>query len=319
MIFEDPESLQQRIIEITGRPATRKPKVFEDTSAFMSFDGGDVVRLAGNDYLVLRTAREGRFGIDDQPKYWVKKAVDLTTGNRKMIKLAFEEAFTSRIGTEVFQCRRSPEKESAVLRAITGHPHFMQGESIHDTAGNLVRVLDFIPGLSLYEYLRQTNMAHKDYYHKILPEMIQLLIGCIEAIALLHRQHYHHGDIRADHILLEKQINSYRWIDFDYEVNHPYYDLYCLGNVLLQVVGKGRHSTHNIDQQPARYPDFHETLRLSDMSLMFPHRIANLRKLFPHIPANLNEILMRFSVGSTYPYRDLDTLLSDLRSIFPSG
>jgi hypothetical protein len=33
MIFEDPESLTQRIFELTGRPATRKPKIFEDTSA----------------------------------------------------------------------------------------------------------------------------------------------------------------------------------------------------------------------------------------------------------------------------------------------
>ena len=42
----------------------------------MSIDGGDVLRLAGNDYLVLGNAREGRFGIDDQPKFWVKSAIE---------------------------------------------------------------------------------------------------------------------------------------------------------------------------------------------------------------------------------------------------
>jgi serine/threonine protein kinase len=319
MIFEDSESLTQRIIDLTDRPVIRKPKVFEDTSAFMSIDGGDVIRLGGHDYLVLGNAREGRFGIDDQPKFWVKTALDLTANKRKIIKLVFEETFTSRIGTEVFQCLRSAEKEAAVLRAMNGHPHFMQGESVRDTVGNLVRVLDFIPGPSLYEYLRKIKMSHKDYYQKIFPEMMQLLIGSIEAIALLHRQRLHHGDIRADHILLEKPLSSYRWIDFDYQVNHPYYDMYCLGNVLLQVVGKGRHSTHDIKQHPARYPDLQETLKLSDMSLMFPHRAANLCKLFPHIPVDLNEILMRFSTESACPYQDPDTLLSDLRSLFPSG
>jgi hypothetical protein len=37
----------------------------------MSIDGGDVMRLAGNGYLVSGNAQEGRFGIDDQPKYWM--------------------------------------------------------------------------------------------------------------------------------------------------------------------------------------------------------------------------------------------------------
>jgi hypothetical protein len=317
MIFQEPQALRLRIAEITGRPAREKSKIFEDTSAFMSIDGGDLLRLAGNDYLVLGNAREGRFGIDDQPKYWVKTAIDLTNGHRKIIKLVFEEYFTGHIGSEIFHCRRSAVKESAVLEAMRGHPFFMQGVSVPDEVGNLVRILDFLPGLSLYEFLRRINEPHQEYYHNKFPEMIQMLIQCIEAIAQLHRKRLYHGDIRADHLLLERPANTPKWIDFDYLISYPYYDIYCLGNVLLQVVGKGRHSSHDIRWQPLNYPDFNENLNSADMSRMFPHRVANLRKLFPYLSADLNEILMHFAVECLNPYRDLDTLLSELRSLFP--
>ena len=319
MIFENPDSLKNRIMEKTGRPADEKSKVFEDTSEFMSIDYGHVLRLAGNDYLVLGNAREGRFGIDDQPKFWVKIALDLTSGERKVIKLKFEETFTGRIGSEVFHCRRSAEKESAVLEAMCGHPFFMQGVSVPDSVGNLVRILDFIPGQSLYEFLRRIDMPHRKYYRNLFPGIIQSVIGCIEAIAQLHIKGLQHGDIRADHILLKNHSNAYIWIDFDYLISHPNYDLFSLGNILLQAAGKGRHSAHDIRQQPQKYPDFEETLTSDDMSLMFQHRVANLRKLFPYLSTDLNEILMRFSAGRTDPYRDLGILISDLRSIFPKN
>ena len=56
-----------------------------------------------------------------------------------------------------------------------------------------------------------------------------------------------------------------------------------------------------------------------DMSLMFAHRVANLRKLFPYLSADLNAILMRFSAGRTDPYRDLGILISDLRFLSPNS
>ncbi|MBA4393261.1 MAG: hypothetical protein C0407_06885 [Desulfobacca sp.] len=318
MIFNDPEKLKQRIAELRGRPAKERSNIWEDTGAFMSIDGGDVLRLAGNDYLILGNAREGRFGIDDQPKYWVKTAIDLTEGQRKIIKLVFEETFTGSIGTETFNCIRSARKEAAVLQLMEGNPFFMQGESVHDTQGNLVRIIDFIPGSTLFEYLRQLKMTHQEYYFNTFPDVIQSVIGCMEALALLHRKGSYHGDVRADHILLERSSNQYKWIDFDYEIEYTKYDLFCLGNILLQTVGKGRHSMYDINLQPAKYPDFKQTLQSTDMSLMFPHRVANLQKLFPHLPDELNEILMHFSVGSPVRYQDLNALLSDLRSLFPA-
>jgi serine/threonine protein kinase len=319
MIFKNPETLKQRITEVTQRPAHSKITVFEDTSQFMSIDAGSVLRLGGNDYLVLGYAREGRFGLDEQPKFWVKTVIDLTTGERKIVKLVFHETFNSRIGSTVFTFVRSPQKESEILQRMRGHPNFMQGKPVSDAVGNPVRVIDFIPGPSLYEYLRRLDMPHEVYYRQIFFKLIKPVIECIDAIAQLHRQGMHHGDIRADHILLKEQMSDYVWIDFDYAVDYPDYDLCCLGNILLQVAGKGRHSLYDIGLRPSAYPGVIDTLAQSDMSLMFRHRVANLRKLFPHISAALNDILMRFSVGSTDPYCDVEVLLADLRVFFPEG
>jgi serine/threonine protein kinase len=319
MIFEHPRALRRRIGEVTKRKAPSKLNIFEDTSEFMSIDAGDVLRLAGNDYLVMGHAREGRFGIDEQPKFWVKSSIDLTSGARKIVKMVFRETFNSRIGATVFRCTRSAEKESAILRKMRGHPNFMCGQSVRDGVGNLVRIIDYISGPSLYTYLRRQEMSHEAYYHQKFPQIMQLVIECVEAIAYLHKQGLHHGDIRADHLIIKNKTDTYVWIDFDYEVSNPNYDVFCLGNVLQQVVGKGRHSLDDIRLRPSDYPDFNNTLTSSDMSLMFQHRVSNLRKLYPYISGALNEILKRFSVGATDPYKNVDCLLEDLRLLFPSG
>lgn len=317
MIFEQVSILRQRIREVTRREPSRQLKIFENTSEFMSIDAGDVLRLSGNDYLVIGHAREGRFGIDDQPKFWVKTSIDLSTGVKKIIKLAFLETFINKIGDRVFEFLRSPEKEARVLQKMHGHPNFMQGRSVRDTVGNTVRILDFVAGPSLYAYLRQLKMSHKEYYHQELSNVMNLFIKSLEAISYLHQQKLHHGDIRADHIIVDNQTGGYVWIDFDYEVSNMDYDIFCLGNVLHQVVGKGRHSLHDIRLESSEYPDFSIPLTSTDMSLMFHYRVANLRKLYPHISEGLNEILMRFSVGVTDPYKNADALLEDLRVLFP--
>ena len=51
---------------------------------------GDVVVLKGRPYLVRHNAKEGRFGIDDDVKFWVKRAIDLQNGASKIIKLVFK-------------------------------------------------------------------------------------------------------------------------------------------------------------------------------------------------------------------------------------
>jgi predicted Ser/Thr protein kinase len=317
MIFEQPSALKRRISELSTREVSSKLNIFEDTTEFMSIDVGDILRLSGNDYVIMGHAWEGRFGMDEQPKFWVKTSIDLTTGAKKIIKMIFHETFNSRIGETTFRCLRSPEKEAEVLREMHRHPNFMHGQSVHDAAGNIVRIIDFISGPSLYTYLREQKMSHEEYYHQELSKVMQLFIKCIEAIAHLHKQGLHHGDIRADHIII-KNTDTYIWIDFDYEVDYLNYDLFCLGNVLQQVVGKGRHSLDDIRLRPSNYPYFSNTLTPSDMSLMFRHRVTNLRKLYPYISEALNEILMRFSVGATGFYKNVDSLLENLRFLFPS-
>lgn len=302
---------------MTHREASSGFTVFEDTSQFMSIDVGDILRLAGNDYLVIGHAREGRFGIDDQPKFWVKTSIDLTSGVKKIIKMVFIETFNNKVGDIIFRFLRNPEKEASVLKNTWGHPNFMQGRTVLDTAGNAVRIIDFIAGPSLFAYLRGLKMSHREYYRHEFENVMQSFIKSVRAISDLHKQGLHHGDIRADHIILSNQTGEYVWIDFDYEVSSPDYDIFCLGNVLQQVVGKGRHSLYDIRDQPGEYPDFNTVMTASDMSLMFRYRVANLRKLFPYISDDLNEIVMRFSADSTDHYGCVDTLLDDLCRLFP--
>jgi len=111
MIFEQPEPLRKRIAQVAKRAVNGKIEVFEDTSAFMSIEPGSVIRLGGNDYFVMGHAREGRLGLDEQPKFWVKSTIDLTTGVRKMIKLMFHEALRQPGGDHRFpMCEKPPER-----------------------------------------------------------------------------------------------------------------------------------------------------------------------------------------------------------------
>jgi hypothetical protein len=74
---------------------------------------------------VVADMREGRFGIDDQPKYWVKKAVELETGELRILKLVFHEEFTTRMESDslaaAFDSAWTPTTEGS--RAITSKPH----------------------------------------------------------------------------------------------------------------------------------------------------------------------------------------------------
>ncbi|MBU2643627.1 lipopolysaccharide kinase InaA family protein [bacterium] len=310
-------TLEQRIRNVTGQAIPKNLRVFDDLTDYSRIDVGHVLHLGENDYLVRGHAREGRFGIDDQPKLWVKSAVDLQTGERKFIKMVFLETFTCRIGSMAFDCVRSPEKEADVLLKMRGHPHFMQGVSVPDVSGNLVRILDVVPGISCYEYLRRLDIPHEEYYHHRLNEVMAPVIEAIAAISELHDLGLNHGDIRADHLFVQKGNAPFVWIDFDYDIKSQVYDAYCLGNILLQTVGKGRHSLHDIRLAPSNYPDLKESLDAGDMSLMFRHRVANLRKLFPYISADLNDFLMRFSTRSINPSLSVKDLKTDLLSLFP--
>ena len=55
-------------------------RIHTDTSDFFRVDYGDIVVLDDVPFLIRHNAKEGRFGLDDEVKFWVKRAIDLRNG-----------------------------------------------------------------------------------------------------------------------------------------------------------------------------------------------------------------------------------------------
>jgi len=291
----------------------RRFRIHTDTTDFFKVEYNDVVVLDGNPYLVRHNAREGRFGLDDEVKFWVKHAIDLNQGTRKIIKLVFYEKFLTRIGGIEFECFRSPKKEARILYLVSGHKNFMHGHSIHDEKGNTVRVIDFIKGKPLYNYIENKNLEHEVYFYDQFPVILDHFMQCVQAIRFLHDHGEKHGDIRRDHILIDRKSGSYRWIDFDFNYRHREnifgYDLFGLGNVLIFLVGMGDVLLLNLRKQS--HPVLYK-LNVGDVNIVFNNRVANLKKIYPYIPELLNRILMHFSKGANWFYENTTQLLDDL-------
>lgn len=315
MAIKTPAELRDRIEAFTGRPPPGRIEVLEDTSEYMAIHRGMVLRLQGRDYYVTGDAREGRFGINEQPKFWVKYAVDLSTGLRKVIKLVFHEEFTSRLGPFLIRCSRSPIKESDILEIVRDHPHFMQGFTVRDARGNAIRILEIIQGETLLAHVVDIPQSHEEYFFQTFPKVLRSILPCVEGLAFLYERGRHHGDVRNDHILVEASTGRYRWIDFDYQVNYPDYDLWSVGNILIYAAGKGIHPIQTAYENPSRYPLMRERLTPEDAMLFYPYRVANLKKLFPYIPQRLNEVLVRFSVGARDFYTDFRSQVRDIGEV----
>ena len=291
-------------------------RIITDTSDFFQVDYNDVVILAGVPYLMRNYTREGRFGLDDEPKYWVRKAIDLTNKEAKIIKLVFHEEIDARVGDMVFRCVRSPAKEAAILAMVAGHRNFMQGIAIRDTGGNIVRVLDFIQGKRLDDLIFNLAVNHEEFFYEHLPAYLVIYSEMVQAIQFLHDQGQKHGDIRRDHILLDRKTGDYRWIDFDYDYYHAAnmygYDLFGLGNILVFLVGGG-----DITVQQLQATESSALARLSpeDMNIIFNNRVANIQKIYPYVPDALNYILLHFSNGANLYYDNTRQLLEDLAEV----
>ena len=316
MIFENQKELGSRIESLTRRKVHGEVLIHEDTSNYMTILGGSVIRLDGDDYFIMGDTREGRFGIDDQPKFWVKHAVDLTTGKKKIIKLVFYEQFTTKMGPVTVRCKRNPHKESAFLDLVRGDSRFMQGHTVIDPTGNPVRIIDFIRGKTLFNHVVSLKEPHETYYNEILPGIMAELLRCIDALARVHRDGQHHGDVRNDHIIINSETGAFTWIDFDYEVNFTDYDIWSMGNLIIYVVAKGIRTFRRVEQHPEEFPHFKGVFDEHDAIALYRYRIANLRKIYPYIPTELNQLCMRFSLGSIDFYEDLESQARDLREIF---
>jgi hypothetical protein len=288
-------------------------RIHTDTSDFFALDAGDVVVLGSRPYLVRNSIREGRFGLEDEIKFWVKRSIDLVNGAMRIIKLVFYERFEATIGGITFECFRSPRKEARILELVNDHPNFMHGSSIADEKGNIVRVLETISGPSLAAHVADIEQDHATYFYSTLPGVLDNYLRCIEAIRFLHDHGEKHGDIRRDHILIDSETRHYRWIDFDYNYRHREnmygYDLFGLGNVLIYLVGKGDVLLPDLRSSD---PGILSRLTEGDMNIVFHNRLANLQKVFAYIPDSLNRVLLHFSRGANWFYEKTPQLLQDL-------
>ncbi|MGD8894230.1 MAG: serine/threonine protein kinase [Desulfobacterales bacterium] len=289
-------------------------RIHTDTTDFFRVEYGDVVLLGARPYLIRHNAKEGRFGLDDEVKFWVKRAIDLNSGSPKIIKLVFYEKFIAHIGGIPFECYRSPRKEARILDLVADHKNFMKGYSIKDVKGNLVRVLDFIKGKPLSHYVADMDMDHQNYLYGRFPEILKHFVECIDAVRFLHNHGEKHGDIRRDHVLIDRDSGRYRWIDYDFNYRHREniygYDLFGLGNILVFLVGMG--DVLLLDLRKNDHPAL-SALREEDVNIVFNNRVANLKKIFPYIPESLNRVLMHFSKGANWFYENTNQLLDDLK------
>lgn len=281
--------------------------IFTDTTEFMNITYGDVIKVGGRHYLVLGDERERRFGMED-PKFWVKRCVELESGQYRILKLEFQESFDQHIGPLTITCHRSAAKEARILRLVAGDARFMQGQAVRDERGNLVRVLERVAGRRLDLNIEDLHQDHKAYFHELFPNILAHFIEACRAIHFLHSHGENHGDIRRDHLYVDHKTGNYCWIDFDYgydAAENPFgLDLFGLGNILAFISGQGVHTTQD---HPER-ADISE----ADCALFFRHRIVNLRKLFPYVPERLNAVLMHYSAGSEVYYETVPELLADL-------
>jgi hypothetical protein len=316
LIFQPHAALKERVRLLTGRELPEHPQIVEEASDYMAIQAGHVLRLEGNDYLVTGEATEGRFGIDEQRKFWVKYVLDLTTGHRMVAKLVFHEQFTSRFGPFLIRSTRNPYKEAAFLEAVRGNPSFMQGWPVRDKAGNLIRVIELLPGRSLYHYIMDLEIDHRTYFDYHLKGLMRRLLQAFETLAWYLSQGWQHGDIRTDHLIMDPKNDRYVWIDFDFEVSHSDFDIWSLGNVLCFVLGKGSHMVHEIKRNPENYPGAFQGFELTpdDLMLSGQNRVANLIKLFPYIPAQLNRIVMNFSTETDFFYDSAQSLVDDIKT-----
>jgi len=312
-VISDGAARQEWLLEQARRyaphPLPDRLLVVDDTTNYMAIDRDHVVELDGTPFLIRGNEREGRFGIDDQPKFWVKRAIDLETGKLHILKLVFYEEFRAQIGSLQVRCVRSPEKEGRVLELVRGDPRFMQGRTVRDARGNLVRVIAYITGVDLLNYVHSLPAHHEEYFQAHFPAILAKVIESLRAVQRLHEAGLCHGDIRNDHLILENSTGQFKWIDFDLNQEFADFDIWSAGNVLHYVVGRGFVTFREAIQAS---PDLAGRLNDDDASVFFPHRVMNLRKVFPHVPAKLNDVLLRFSAGARVFYDRMSQLVEDL-------
>ena len=307
-----PAGLAARLEELSGWHSRQPLEIVTEISDAMRLNRGHVLDLEGRLCAVMGCAYETRFGISDQPKYWVLRCLDLVTGQDLIVKTVFNEEFVARIGPLRIRCYRSPKKESTVLELVRGDDRFMQGYTVTDSVGNRVRVIDHIRGSTIFNHVLEWNEPHERFSQGEMRRLLAKLIPSLEAIQMLHEHRLCHGDIRNDHLIIDAHSGRLRWIDFDLNQDFSDFDTWSVGNVLAYVVGQGIRSFHQVLRDPAVPDRIKGSLETADASAFYDYRIYNLRKLYPYLPERINDILLRFTVGSDVYYQNLTEVTEDL-------
>lgn len=306
------EELLQKIEELTGWVINPyRFRLVTDTSEWMNIHRGHVIRLGDKDYIVRGNMNEPRFGIDDQPKYWVFSAIEIESGKEKIIKTVFNEDFIAHIGIFKIRCYRSPDKESETLDKVRGDLRFMQGYTVYDEKGNNVRIIDYIKGKKFFHHIPQISKHHEDYFFSELPAILHKLLQSILAIKDLHDWNLCHGDIRNDHIIIESDSGNYRWIDFDLKQDVTDFDLWSIGNIISYAVAKGILTFDAAMKNPDIPTHRKESLVAGDCSAFYEYRIMNLVKIYPYIPEHLTKILQHFTMKPIAFYKDIDHFIGE--------
>jgi serine/threonine protein kinase len=301
---------------IGDRRLPKTLRVHTDTTDFFRIDYDDILILDDHPYLIRNNEKEGRFGIDEQPKFWVKRAIDLIDGSTKIVKMVFKERFQARVGPIVFDCIRSPAKEARVIELVSDHDNFMHGFSIKDSSDNLVRVIDYIRGKRFPYLIESLDEEHDHYFTHRFPSIFRSFIELAKAIKFLHDNKERHGDIRRDHIIIDNETGKLRWIDFDFNYSHHEnkfgYDIFGLGNILIYIVGKGDVTIQSL--MAKRLPEYSK-IKSNDLNIIFHNRVVNLMKVYPYIPEELNTILLHFSTGANVFYDNISDFLDDISKV----
>lgn len=292
-------------------------KIFTETSDFYAIDYGSELHLPdGRIFSIIGNSKERRFGVED-PKFWVKNAIDTQTQEKKIIKLEYFESFITTLAGVKIKCFRDPKKEADILEIVKDHPLFMHGTSCIDPKGFNVRVLDVVRGQNLYTYLEGVDLDYKRYYHELLPGILTKLIDTFTALQFLNETGFRHGDVRNDHLIIENSTGNYVWIDFDYDyesTENPFaLDIFGVGNILLYTIGKGFHTLYMIDGDRDKYKELVENLYAEDFSLLDKWRYVNLKNIYPLISDSLNNIMLHFSKGSEVYYESVQEIIDDLK------
>lgn len=314
-MYNNPDELTARIKQLTGWPQVDRPRIVTDTSDCMRIQRGDVLRLGRHNFVIEGNRYETRFGIGDQPKYWVFGAIDLETGQHKILKTVFHEEFHVHIGVFKVRCYRSPDKEAQVLKIVKGDRRFMQGYTLHDDKDNNVRVIDFIRGPTIFQSVYNINKKHEQYFYEDLPGILRKLINSLEAIQFLHDRGTCHGDIRNDHIIIEAETGEFRWIDFDLNQHVSDFDVWSMGNILNYIIGKGINSFQQVLKSNQFSDQIKQKLVPEDGSAFYEYRIMNLKKLYPYIPDVVNDILLHFTIHPRGTYEAVRELIGDFRDM----